>query len=169
MHNIQFVPECYAETEMVKQILFIENVDYLNHAGGIQEVSRILKKRDMKGYLNIGFIDKDKYNTPPYFDGFEIIEDHNLVSFKKHPNTNDYLFIAKPAIEKFIFKQLVEIEKSPSDYDLPNDFIGFCKKLKKIRIQYDEGYKNMISDLRDSKTSGITFIINKITDLRSRL
>lgn len=168
MLNIHFVPECFAETEMVKQILDIKDSDYLNHADGIHKVSKILKNKDVQGYLNIGFIDKDKYNNPPYFDEFETIEEHSLVIFKKHPNSNDYIFMVKPAIEMFILLQLPEISKEASDYNFPNDLRGFCKQMKSMHLQYNDKYKEMILDLKNANTSGIAFIINKVTELRNQ-
>ena len=165
MHNIQLIPECYAETEMVK-ILF-GNLGYLNHASGIHEVCKILKKNDIVNYINIGFIDKDKYNTPPYFDDFIIVDSHHdLVFFKKHPSSNDYLIVVNPAIEKFLWSQLQELKKEPTDYGLPSEFKKFKDLLKKERIQYNEGYKRMILDFKHAKTSGILFIMNNIAILQ---
>jgi len=165
MHNLQFVPECYAETELVK--LIFDNIDYLNHGEGIHSVSTILRKQDVQNYINIGFIDNDKKNVPPYFDEFKVIGEHLSVIFKKHPNTNDYIFVANPAMEIFILSQLSEINKQPSDYDLPNDFKEFRKKLKSMRIQHNEKYKEMIGDLKKAKTSGISFMLNKISELQN--
>lgn len=165
MHNIQLVPECYAETEMVK-ILF-NNADYLNHAEGIHSVRKILKQRDVINYRNIGFIDNDKKNVPRYFDEFEVLDQQNDVAFKKHPSGNDYLIVVRPAIERFILSQLNEIHRSPSDYDLPDDFNGFRKKLKSSRIGTHEGYKRLVFDLSNSNTTGISFIKAKVSQLVS--
>ena len=141
MRNLQFVPECYAETELVK--LIFDNINYLNHGEGIHSVSSILKKPDVENYINIGFIDNDKKNIPPYFDEFIEIDKHPSIIFKKHPNTNDYILVANPAIERFILSQLLEINKQPSDYGLPNDFKEFRKTLKSMRIQHNEKYKEI--------------------------
>jgi hypothetical protein len=165
MHNIQFVPECFAETEMVK--LIFERIDYLNHGEGIHSVSKILKVKDVRNYVNIGFIDNDKKNVPPYFDEFIIVDQNANLIFKKHPDTSDYIIISNPAIERFLFSQLEEIERQPSDYDLPNDFDEFCKKLKSSRIQHHEGYKRMILDLKNAMTSGILFMLNKVSAIRA--
>jgi len=164
MRNLQFVPECYAETELVK--LIFDNIDYLNHGEGIHSVSTILKKEDVHNYINIGFIDNDKKNIPPYFDEFIVLDENPCVVFKKHPNTNDYILVAKPAIERFILSQLSEINKQPSDYDLPNDFKDFRKVLKSIRIQHNQNYKNMIRDIKQANTSGVLFMLNKVSELQ---
>ena len=60
MHRLQFVPECFAETTMVKE-LFLD-LGYINHASGISQVNTILKKEDIGNYINIGFVDNDKKN-----------------------------------------------------------------------------------------------------------
>lgn len=165
MPDIQFVPECYAETEMVKTVF--ANGGYFNHAAGIHVVSKVLKKKDVENYVNVGFIDNDKKNVPPYFDEFETVDENDALIFKKHPGTNDYVIVAKPAIEKFLLSQLDELNKKPSDYDLPDDFKEFRKQLKSMRIQHNEGYKRLLADLVAENTSGITFIKNKITGLQN--
>ena len=42
MHKIHYVPECFAETAMVKTLF--DQLDYLDHEFGIGNVSRVLKK-----------------------------------------------------------------------------------------------------------------------------
>jgi hypothetical protein len=168
MPNIQLVPECFAETELVKVVfedLVHDNRNILNHGEGIHQVSKILRHPDVKDYLNIGFIDNDKRNTPLYFDEFAILEETPLVDFKKHPSTNDYILIVKPAIERFILSQLEEIDKHPSNYGLPDNFKEFKKKLKSMRIQHHPGYKKMIVDLKKENTTGIRFMVEKIGQL----
>lgn len=168
MHNLQFAPECFAETEMVRILfedLISQKIGFINHGEGIHGVSNILKKKDVLNYKNVGFIDNDKQNIPPYFDSFVILENHPCVIFKKHVDTNDYIIIVKPAIEKFILSQLVEIGKQPSDYGLPNDFKLFRNQLKKMRIQYNEEYKKLINDLKINNASGIVFIKKHIFSL----
>jgi hypothetical protein len=167
MPNIHFIPECYAETELVKALFDDHEGDYFNHAEGIHGVSKILKNKDVPQYVNIGFVDSDKKNIPPYFDEFETIDQIPSVIFKKHPQTDDFIIISCPAIESFILAQLEEIKKHPSDYGLPNDLKAFCKKLKKRHIKNDEGYKRMLLDLKESGTSGIVFMKEKISQLRA--
>lgn len=166
MPNLQFVPECYAETEMVKLIFKINDNDYLNHAEGIHSVSRILKKDDVRNFLNVGFVDNDKKHLPPYFDEFETINQITEVIFKKHNITNDYLVFVCPAIEGFLLTQLKQIHKSPSDYDLPNNFKEFRHKLKKQSIRNHDGYKQMISDISKAGTTGIKFILEQIQSIK---
>lgn len=166
MPNLHFVPECFAETELVK--IIFDRIDYLNHAEGIHNVSAILRKQDVENYFNIGLIDNDKKNVPPYFDEFNTIDEHPSVIFKKHPITNDYVFVAKPAIEAFILSQLSEINKQPSDYHLPNDFKEFRNILKRIKIQQNENYKKMIRDIKQAQTSGVLFMLNKVAELQKQ-
>lgn len=158
MPEFHLIPECFADTEMVRIIFKDLESCNLNHASGISEVSKALQKKDLPNYLNIGFVDKDRKNVPFYLDEFEIVEQVANVAFKKHPTSNDYLFIVDPAIERFLLNELSEIGKMPAEYHLPDDFKGFKKMLKKTSIQYHDGYKIMINDLLKSKTGGITFI-----------
>ena len=166
MHRLQLVPECYAETTMVKE-LFFDFDYYLNHASGISQVNSILKKEDIDNYINIGFVDNDKKNVPPYFDEFETIGNSNNVVLKKHPLTNDYLLVVNPAIEGFLLSQLNEIGKSPIDYDLSINFKEFKHKMKKQSIQHHAGYKRMLNDLKDANPEGIRFIIDTVNSLQN--
>ena len=163
MHKIHYVPECFAETAMVKTLF--DQLDYLDHEFGIENVSRVLKKEDFKDYLNIGFIDNDK-RQPPYFDEFEVLDSRGTVILKKHKTKKDYLIIVSPTIERFLLSQLREIEKLPSDYGFPDEFKAFCKKMKKTNIQNNEEFKRMILELKKSNASGISFIIEKINQVK---
>jgi len=170
MLNIEFVPECFAETELVRHVLFkINSEDYLNHAGGIHQVSKIMKGDEIQNFIKIGFVDNDKKNIPQYFAEFELISECSGMLFKKHSINNHYLFVAKPAIEKFIISQLEEINKKATDYDLPDDFKEFCNKLKKSRLASHQKFKELIIELKRSNTSGISFMVEKINELRSAL
>jgi hypothetical protein len=85
MPNIHFVPECFAETELVK--LFIFPDDYLNRAEGIHSVCKVLKKDDQPSFMNLGFVDDDKKNLPPYLDEFTFVDENPSIKFKRHPTT----------------------------------------------------------------------------------
>ncbi|MEZ4775325.1 MAG: hypothetical protein R3D00_19225 [Bacteroidia bacterium] len=165
MPEFHLIPECFADTEMVRIIFKDLESCNLNHASGISEVSKALQKKDLPNYLNIGFVDKDRKNVPFYLDEFEIVEQVANVAFKKHPTSNDYLFIVDPAIERFLLQELAEINKPPSDYQLPDDFKNFKKTLKKTHIQNHLGYKHMVSDLLEAETTGITFMRKMIRGL----
>ncbi len=165
MPDIQFIPECFAETEMVKMLFDITPRDVLNHADGIHSVSKALKKQDNRGFINIGFTDNDKRNLPPYFDEFHVVDQIENVVLKKHPHSNDYLIIVSPAIEEFLLTQLKQLGKTPLDFDLPNEFKLFRHKLKKHTIGFHEGYKRMLLELKNAGTSGFAFIKTKIEQL----
>jgi hypothetical protein len=166
MAKLNLVPECHAETIMVSK-LFIHNHDLLNHAAGIHQVSNTLWKSNIAGYINVGFVDADKHNTPIYLDDFIVIEESACISLKIHPDTDDYLFVAKPAIEKFLFLQLEEIGKTPSDFELPNDFNKFKHQLKKSSIGTNQNYHNLLMELKTKNTSGIAFIQQHLATFRS--
>jgi len=165
MSRLQLVPECFAETALVKA-LFKEEQDYLNHAPGIHRVSAILKKRDVQDFISIGFIDKDKKNAPKYFDEFIMVESIINVEFKKHPDTNDYLILVIPAIEKFILNELEQIDLSPSDFNLPSNFNEFKKIMKKQSIGNNTGYKSILRKLAELKPNGVRFIYKCIATIR---
>jgi hypothetical protein len=170
MNKFHYVPECWAETIMV-QWLFLDGRsskgdDFCNHADGIASVAKALKMKDVKDYVSVGFIDDDKKNVPLYFSEFRIIENGQAVDFKKHPDSQDYLMVVRPAIEKFLLLQIKEIGKSPVDYQLPAEFELFKKTLKRMSIKDHMGYQKLITDLSANRPPGIDFIISNIGALR---
>lgn len=166
MHKFHFIPECHAETEMVK-ILFKGLDFYKNHQKGIDKVSKVLKSDKMMGKYNIGFVDNDDHNIPKHFDEYNILNEQNHVIFKKHQERNRYLIIVDPAMERFLHYQLDEIQKTPSDFGLPNDFKQFRHVLKNSQLERNENYKRMIRELQHANTSGISFIIECVSGLDS--
>jgi hypothetical protein len=166
MNKIHFVPECFAETVIV-DLLFLkkEHNDILNHEQGIGAVSSVLKRKDKKGYINIGFVDDDKLK-PSYLKEFELNDELNHISFLHKPQSNDYLFVAKPAIEKFILNEIDELSMAPSQFELPDDLKSFKKLFKNSLIGEDDNYKKLINYLFSNGSSGIKFIQNRIESLR---
>lgn len=169
MNKFHFVPECWAETMMVRNIFLDgghhKGDDFYNHADGISSVAVVLKKQDISGFVNIGFVDDDK-RIPPYLNEFRLMDSGMAVDFKQHPLSRDYLMVIKPAMEKFLLAQLREMGKSPSDYQLPDDFEQFKKVLKKVSVEHHPGYKQLLTDLNTHNTSGIAFIKEKVASLR---
>jgi hypothetical protein len=165
MAKLHLVPECHAETAMVRK-LFMQKDDKLNHAPGIQQVGKVLEKKDNEGFINIGFIDNDKQNVPKYFSEFELIAEITEVSFKKHPESNDYIFVAKPAIEKFILNQLNECGLQLATFNFPTDFKDFKRKMKKSLIENNEDYHQLLHEVNNLNPSGILFIKNHLRALR---
>ena len=156
---------------MLVRIIFLgskhrNDGDFYNHARGTSMVSKILQKQDTQGFVSIGFVDDDKKDVPFYFHEFDTLEKHPSIDFKKHPQTDDYLIVVKPAMEKFLLGQLQEIGKKPSDFGLPDDFKEFKRILKKVKLEHDPNYKAMIDNLLNSNSSGIAFMIEKIKGLR---
>ncbi len=151
MNNIHFVPECFAETQLFKGLFSELNSVIWNHAQGISNVAKILEKDDNPGYMNIGIIDDDKKNVPSFFDDFMLIESSENFTFKKKPNSNDYIFILNPAIEKFILKQLEYCGLNPSNFSLPDDFKSFKKSLKRTSIVNHKGYEELISSINSNQ------------------
>lgn len=166
MAKLHLVPECHAETTMVN-ILFKQVDDRMFHAPGIQQVGKVLEKKDNEGFINIGFIDNDKFNVPSFFKEFELIAEIPAVSFKKHPTSNDYVFVASPAIEMFIINQLSEVGLKLSEFNLPTEFKEFRKKMKKSSIIDNKDYHHLLHEINKRNTSGIMFIKNQLSALRA--
>ncbi|MFN8436455.1 MAG: hypothetical protein U0V72_02360 [Cytophagales bacterium] len=166
MPCFELIPECYADTFFIDSI-FKEKGDEVNHAFGISQVSVSLENGHFKELIKIGFIDNDKKNVPPYFNNFEIVDESDNISFKKHKENNIYVFVLKPAIEMFLINEIQSIGKSIEEFNLPIDLKSLKKQLKKTHVAENENYQNLISFLRNNKTIGCEFIRTHLQKLRT--
>ncbi len=169
MASLHLVTECFADTAFVKALYVVKPEDIVNHAMNIGGVAKQLKDNDHLGYIDVGFVDNDKKNTPTYLDQFVTIEEISSVIFKHNTITNDYLFVLKPALEKFILLQLEEIGKSPQDFNLSNNFKEFVHKLKKSTIDKNNNYLDLLQILVAKQPTGILFIMSKLNELKEKI
>lgn len=170
MSLIHFVPECWAETMLVR-LMFMngnshaEGMD-LNHASGISEVPKAMKRHHEQHEIFVGFIDDDRKNVPLFFDEFEEKDYLQNVSYKRHPTLPLHLIVLKPAMERFLMRELSDVSLRPSRFGLPDDFDGFKKRLKSVSLHHDQGYLDMMTELLTIRSMGIDFILEKIQSLR---
>lgn len=165
MLALHLIPECYADTALVRS-LFSAEYDTINHADGISRVAYILKKNENKENISIGFIDNDKKNVPTYFLDFEIKEELDNVIFKKHKSDNIYIFVFKKAIETFLLSELNSIDKKASDFGFDNEIKKFSKRLKKTNVDENEDFQGLISLLKSDQTAGCQFIRTHLAKIR---
>ena len=88
---MNFVPECYFDTVLIKNIL---DVGKVNHQHGCQTVLQELKtSKRLKDDFAVGIIDKDKRVLKEIKDDFEEIRElstENLILLK-HKKKNHYI------------------------------------------------------------------------------
>lgn len=150
------VPECNVET------LFVEALGYKkpNHAPSITKVSSILEQKRGNEKV-IGFIDDDK-KKPAYLKKFKVIKTFGGVTLCKHPQKEQYLVIAKPAMDKLIFDMCPDIVLS--SLKLPREFEQFKAMTKKEAIRNNPKFKNLLNTIVQ-KSPEINAIKNFISSL----
>ncbi len=161
MYDIHLIPECHAETEFAYAILYEFN-RFKNHESGNSRVSKVLQTSKLNAKVKIGFTDKDKKNIPLHLSQFVLVDEIDNIAFKHFNGTNQYLFVLNPAIDKFMWDELHSLGLSPDEFDLPNDFDTFKKTLKKESIENSNGYKRLVKRLKNQKSNGVAFILDKV-------
>jgi hypothetical protein len=164
MYDIHLIPECYAETEFAYAI-FYEFNRYKNHESGNDRVSKVLQTSRLNAKVKIGFTDKDKKNSPSYFNQFTLIDEIDNIAFKHFKGTDQYLFVLNPAIDKFIWDEMHSLGLTPNEFELPNEFDAFKKVLKKETIENNSGYKRLIKRLKSQNSKGVEFILDKVNSI----
>jgi hypothetical protein len=136
------IPECNIDTA------FVEMLGYSapNHAPSIHQVCSILKKQKANN-LCIGFIDDDK-KKPDYISGFILL--HKLTHFLilKHSSLNQYLIIAKPAMDRVIFDLCQDLNIDLSKYGFPQNFDAFLAQTKRESIKTNKNFKNLLNTIK---------------------
>lgn len=153
---IQFpnlVPECNVDTAFVEMLGYTRP----NHAANIQQVCLILENQ--KGSMPcIGFVDDDKKKPPYILSNFIFVEKSRHFSIMKHNAKNQFLVVAKPAMDKVIHELCKDLEIDISKYGFPKEFAAFLTKTKKGTIKRDMGFKNLLNAIKQKAPEEIIFI-----------
>ena len=149
--NIEFVPECYADTALLK-IIFKIPVDKVNHADGIHKVAKaMIAQKENYNKVVVGLVDNDKKNLPRYFDDFITLESDNGILFKKKPNTNHFLIMICPEFEKWILESAKIVNVNPKDYDIPLNPKILHNRTQLINVAKDSKLMDFIKEIKAKK------------------
>lgn len=145
---LSVIPECFVETNMAKVFLHAE----VNHQYGCGAVTRIMQNGPMlKDGFAVGLIDDDNMK-PKYTDEFDVIATIHVntnvhYSLLHHANSNHFLFINSPAMERLITESANASNINMSDYGLPNDWKKLKEYTKTLKSDKDIRIRSLITHL----------------------
>jgi hypothetical protein len=149
--HIRLYPECHADTALIT-FLFGDN-RLIEHAAGINEVSKSLETVKSDAVTLLGIVDSDKHK-PRYLHHFEPLEEINKLYFCHKPESNQYLIIIDRAIETFLLWNALQVNLTLSDYGFPIEVKPLGARLKRQDIESDANYLRLLNDLRDRQAPG---------------
>jgi hypothetical protein len=144
-----FVPECYFDTVLVKNILKVKNV---NHQKNCFKVGATLEKIED---FAVGIIDKDKFEIEFVKVCRLEIETENLLLWK-HPESPKFLIQIKPALERWILNVVDEAQIDVSDLGITMTLEGMTDFTRNRLVSENEDLKRLCKRLinSNSKTVG---------------
>ena len=159
--RIRLYPECHADTALITY--FITNPLIIEHAAGINEVSKSLETVKSDAVVLIGIVDNDKHK-PRYLRTFQTIEELNKVCFQHIPGANQYLLIIDKAIETFLLWNAAQVGLDMADYAFSSDIRSLGVKLKSQSIETDPNYLRLLTDLHTRRAPGFLTLERILND-----
>ena len=146
--NVIFIPECYADTTLTD--FFLRNKDLRIHQRGIAKVASIMEKGNSKYFRIVGIIDADK-RLPRYFDKFLEKNRVGNVVLKHKPNSEEYLIVLQPELERFLINCCEKSNIDLIDYDLPKNLNDLINVTKNASILNNHNFKRLLKSLQNSE------------------
>lgn len=159
--RIRLYPECHADTALISS--FIKNPLIIEHAAGINEVSKSLETVKSDAVVLIGIVDNDKHK-PRYLRTFQTIEESDKVCFQHIPGLNQYLIIIDKAIETFLLWNAAQVGLNMADYRFSSDTRSLGAKLKSQSIETDPNYLRLLTDLHTRNAPGFLTLERILND-----
>lgn len=147
MNNNQIIPECWADTLLVKILGF----DRANHQGGIGRVLKTFEEK-FKNRQSVGIIDDDK-EKPKDLDQFIFSEEREKIRKLVKPNTSHTVLIVSPAFEDWVFKNAEAVQVDPATYGFRTRkyFRDVCKS---AAVNNNQQVKQFLNTLKQKNAPG---------------
>ncbi|GAA4445913.1 hypothetical protein GCM10023189_00410 [Nibrella saemangeumensis] len=159
--HVRLYPECHADTALIT--FFVPDSRIIEHAAGINEVSKALQQVQKVDTTLIGIVDNDKHK-PRYLDLFKTVAEENKICFRHRPGSNQYLIIIDKAIETFLLWNAGQVGISISDYGFEPAIRNFGLRLKRRDIETEPDYLRLLSDLYTSQAPGFLTLERILND-----
>lgn len=143
--GLHILPECDGDTALIEVLGYKNPLHQLS-------ISSVLKKlsENPASRIMVGVIDNDKVK-PKRYDEYVLTkpeDDHFIV--KKHRERNHYLFVIKPALEKFLFKAAEQANVDPAKFGFSD--IERLKKICKNRgVRTNNDFKQFVNTIKQRK------------------
>lgn len=160
--RIRLYPECHADTALVTYLF--PKIELIEHAAGINEVSKALETVKSDAVTLLGIIDNDKHK-PRYLRQFETLTEEAKLCYCVKPNSNQHLIVIDKAIETFLLWNALQVNVSITSYGFSTDVRQFGRRLKSQGIETDSEYLRLLTDLHSLKAPGFLTLERILNDL----
>jgi hypothetical protein len=162
MHElIRLFPECHADTALIR--FLVKDEDLLRHSAGINEVAKNMQASIQEFTKVVGIVDNDKHK-PRYFRSFNKIDEKNRVCSLHKPESNEFLIFIDKAIESFLLWNASEVKIAVTDYGFPTEVKPLGAMLKRIEVETDPNYLQLLTELKNRQAPGFITLENILND-----
>ncbi|MCC6460366.1 MAG: hypothetical protein IT260_07830 [Saprospiraceae bacterium] len=155
-HN-QIIPECFADTLLVKILGFHR----ANHQGGIGRVLKVLEQ-NFKNRPSVGIVDDDK-TTPKDLDQFVVVEEREKVRKLCKPNSQHVILVVSPAFEDWVFENAKAVQVNPEQYGFRTRKY-FREVCKSPNVDHNQQIKQFLNTLKQKDAPGFCQLKDWICD-----
>ena len=149
--QVRLYPECHADTALI--YFLVSDITIIQHAAGINEVSKALETSHSDSVTLIGVIDNDKHK-PRYIKQFMLVREENKVCLLHKPESRQYIIIIDKAIETFLLWNADQVGLSVIAYGFESEVKKLGLQLKRRSIETEPLYQNLLSDLLAAQAPG---------------
>lgn len=160
--RIRLYPECHADTALI--FFLVKDISIIEHAAGINEVSKALEVSQVDTIALIGIIDNDKHK-PRYLKQFAIMRQENKVCLLHKPESHQYIIIIDKAIETFLLWNAEQVGISIAAYGFESEVKKLGLQLKRRSIETEPLYQNLLSDLLAAQAPGFVTLQRMLHEL----
>lgn len=161
-----FVPECWADTALMKCLLDVPNADELvNHGQGIGDVCRILRddKGLRRGRLQVGMVDND---SAFYQHGYLMEFTQRVIGINsradmckqdihcvmQHPvRTEQFLIVLNPACDLWLLRAADQAGIPLAEMGIPTDLRSFKKISKRNGVFPNPKMDELLERIREAR------------------
>ena len=142
--DMYIVPECYVATNFVETILKTGKAPTkgVNHQKGCNMVAKTIKDT-LGDSFAIGVIDDDKRKVAMLGECIEICATEHIRVLKQNDKPH-YLFMIRPAMDRFILDAAKEQGVNPESFGYPTELKKFTKRTKDIDTKNDPNMTKLV-------------------------
>ncbi|MBE2289671.1 MAG: hypothetical protein IAE95_08965 [Chitinophagaceae bacterium] len=161
--ELHFVPECYFDTVLLKNILGVRKV---NHRQGCDNVINELEKgKRLKDDFAVALIDNDKRKLKYIIEECITINKTQNLLLLKHKDKKHYIVQLVPAIERWVLKIIEEGQVDMEGLNLQADLNGLKEFTKYESANESEELHRLCKRLINSNSHTMKTLIMWLTYL----
>ncbi len=137
------------------------------HQKGVSEVLRVICNPNMKGFLMIGVIDRDK-KMPPSIDSFEQINQSGSMYLLRSKTNIRHFLITHPCLENWLYEEEANaVQINPSDFGFGSK--SYFKEVAKSEgVHKNQKFKDFLNALKQKNAPGVTSLSEWFTELSEK-